>query len=354
MKKGPLQVSQTGEVIPFESATARDPFTASRHRLTDILIRYCLIDSFARFKKHGADYPFIDPANLLPNTLSPSIEQPYQNTVLIFMLDGGLPRGLNKHFRLRGSNRVTWRNIQRLAPDIDAGDYKAAHCELHEPQAEQLLRKLSRLDYALMVERTGDTFALSHMHVKVERLTDNAIKELGKQLGYIDRRLFERGEDYVDALEAKFFEYYGFSQNASGRKGAAAMAAQLLRGHENRFAVFVSSQEDCRLSQLDDSDLITQYLLVRLDGDETHALTAALGKTAKLTLEDYAVGTCSRTGLPVVLFRVRFRRREPALGVEQGAVDRSLTEPWLDIADQAVLAPPGRNQPPVPFAWFRG
>ena len=70
--------------------------------------------------------------------------------------------------------------------------------------------------------------ALTHMHVKVERLTDTAIKELGKELGYVERRLFERGEDYVDALESKFFEYFGFSANAAGRKSAAAMAAQLL------------------------------------------------------------------------------------------------------------------------------
>jgi hypothetical protein len=249
---------------------------------------------------------------------------------------------------------VTWRNIQRLAPDIDAGEYKSAHCELHAPQAERLLRKLSRLDYALMVERDNDTYALSHMHVKVERLTDNAIKDLAKNLGYIDRRLFERGEDYVDALEAKFFEYYGFSQNASGRKGAAAMAAQLLGGHGGRFAVFVSSQEDCRLSQLDDSDLVTQYLLVRLSNDEAKALSAVLDTTAKLSLDDYVVGTCLRESLPVVLFRVRFHRREPALGTGQGYVDRSLTEPWLDIADQTVLAPPGSSLPPVPFTWFRG
>ncbi len=346
-------MSQSGEIIPFESAVQKDPYLDSRSRLTDILIRYCLIDSYTTFKSHGARYPFIDPANLLPNTGSPNIEQPYQNTVLIFMLDGGLPRGLNKHFRLRGSNQVTWRNIQRLAPDIDAGEYKSAHCELQSPEAERLLRKLSRLDYALMVERDKDVFSLSHMHVKVERLTDNAIKDLGKQLGYIDRRLFERGEDYVDALEAKFFEYYGFSQNASGRKGAAAMAAQLLDDHVGRFSVFVSSQEDCRLTQLDEGDLITQYLLVRLDEDDKAALSAVLDKTAQSGLEDYVIDV-SDEGHPIVLFRVRFRRRNPALGAGRGVIDRSLTEPWLDIADQAVLAPLTGHLPAVPFAWFRG
>jgi hypothetical protein len=136
------------------------------------------------------------------------------------------------------------------------------------------------------------------------------------------------------------------------------MAAQLLRGHDARFAVFVSSQEDCRLSQLDDSDLVTQYLLVRLADDESAALAAVLAKSADRTLGDYTVGTCSHSRLPVVLLRIRFHRRAPAQGIagdgEEGTIDRSLTEPWLDIADQAVLPPPGSDRPAVPFTWFRG
>ena len=42
--------------------------------------------------------------------------------------------------------------------------------------------------------------------MKVERLTDIALREVGKQLGYIDRALFERGEDYVEELETERFK----------------------------------------------------------------------------------------------------------------------------------------------------
>ena len=63
--------------------------------------------------------------------------------------------------------------------------------------------QLLPLDYALLVERPLDEASemqpseLTHLHVKVERITDNAIRDLGSQLGYIQRSLFERGEDYV-------------------------------------------------------------------------------------------------------------------------------------------------------------
>jgi hypothetical protein len=348
-------VVQIGEVIPIAGTPPPDAYLRHRERLTDILVRYCLLDSYRTFVRHHVPYPFFPPDHLLPNTAMGKIEQPYQNTALIFMLDGGLPRGLNKHFRLRGSNRVTWRNIQRLAPDTDLIEYKSAHCDLASEEVGGLIRNLSRLDYALMIERQDDDdddpeFRLSHMHVKVERLTDNAIKDLAKSLGYVDRRLFERGEDYVDALEIKFFEYFGFSANASGRKSAAAMAAQLLAGYDQRFAVFVSSQEDCRLTCLDDSELVTQYLLLRLDGDDEERFLLRC-KSMERDPAGHVVHRDSAGKQPIVVLRVRYRRTLPALGTQDGKVERSLQEPWLEIAEQAILGAPDSGCAPLPFAW---
>ncbi len=352
-------MSSQGKIVPFPAdgaATAVDTFAAARCRLDEILVRYCLIESYERFLRHGIDYPFLGPHNLLPNSDIAKVEQPYQNTALVFLLESALPRSLNKHFRLRGSNRVTWKNIRRLAPDIDLDAYKSAHCRLDAPEAEHLVRQLSRLDYALMLERDEEedprpAWRLTHMHVKVERLTDNAIKDLTKSLGYVDRRLFERGEDYVDALEIKFFEYFGFSSNAAGRKSAAAIAAQLLGTTSDRFAVFVSSQEDCRLTRLDDSDLVTQYLLIRLDDDDESRLRET-ARQHDAVADDY-IFLRDPEGGAVVLYRVRFRRTAPALGINGGRIDRSLTEPWLATADQAVLPPPGGNSMVLPFDWAR-
>ncbi len=346
---------ETGSVVHFDGAAEPDPYVAARQRLTEILIKYALIDSYAGFRRQSDRYPFVQPDCVLPDTIAPAIEQPNQNTALIFLLDGVLPRTLNKHFRLRGSNRVAWRNIQRFAPTIDLESYKSAHCDLAAPEVEGLLRQLSRLDYALLIERSDDSddepprYRLSHMHVKVERLTDNAIKDLARNLGYIDRRLFERGEDYVDALESKFFEYYGFSANASGRKSAAAIAAQLLAVHLDRFAVVVSSQEDCRLTVLDESGLITQYFLIRRDDHIEPRFLRACARAKIADPERFAVSV--RPGSdPVFVYRVRFRRTAPALGPERGRIDRSLTEPWLTIADEAII-PPFDSGPVLPFEW---
>jgi hypothetical protein len=349
-------MTDKSNIIPLSGPLRSDQFLANRARLTDQLLRHSLIDSFFRFIAEGKPYPFVTADQLLPN-LSPAwIEQRHQNTVLMFLIDGVLPRPLNEHFRLRTSNRVTWRNIQRLAPDLDLSDFKAAHCHLNDAGFEALLTRLLALDYALLAQQSdaGDGVALSHMHVKLERLTDTAIKELGKQLGYIDRRLFERGEDYVEALEGKFFEYFGFAANAAGRKSAAAMAAQLLSAHSRRFTVFVAGQEDCRLTVLDQGPLIEQYLLIRPTGLALQRFQLAAIAAGIQDLQDYAlnkVATASSDSAFPMLYRLRLERTAAAKPGGRRHRDRDLLKPWLRIKDAAVLARPGASAPEIPFQW---
>jgi hypothetical protein len=344
----------SAKVVPLVAGQASDAYGAARLGLTERLVRYTLFESWHGFARHGMPFPFIQRTLLLPNTGAPVLEHPYQNTAFMVMIDGALPRALVKHFRLRQSNRVTWSNIQQLAPHLDVADYRADHCQFSSPEIYRLLTKLSTLDYALLIQRPDgeapSPSVLTHMHVKVERLTDNAIKDLGKALGYIDRRLFERGEDYVDALEAKFFEYYGFSANASGRKSAAAMAAQLLSGRCPRFSVFVAAQDDCRLTVLDESDRITQYLLIRLEGAAAARLRTAAAAAGDPDLEVFSLFGSSAEQ-PIVLYRLGLRRTSAARPGKGQPIDRSLSAPWLEIADEAVLPDPDLTREPLPFAW---
>ncbi|MDP6344483.1 MAG: hypothetical protein QF491_13175 [Alphaproteobacteria bacterium] len=341
-------------MIPLPTAAARDAYLAGRERVTALLIRHGLIDSFFRFTSDGKPYPFGRANQLLPGDSRGWVEHRHHNTALLIMIDGALPRPLNKHFRLRASNRVSWRNIQRLAPDLDLSNFKAAHCRLDHPGFDELLPRLLSLDYALVAEDIADPEgpgpALTHMHVKLERLTDNAIKELSKELGYIERRLFERGEDYVEALEAKFFEYFGFSANAAGRKSAAAMAAQLLSGHDRRFSVFVAGQEDCRLTVLDEGEIITQYLLIRLADADLEAFVDSVALNGGKDSADYSVTGMADGPLPV-LYRLRLRRTKAAQPGSGRRRDRDLLKPWLEIAEEAVLPRPGIAGPAIPFAW---
>ena len=346
-------MSDKAEIIQLPVGAPRGSYAAARARLTEFLIRYTLIDSFFNFTRDGKPYPFADVSQILPASSSRSTERPHQNTAFVILLDGTLPRGLNKHFRLRASNRVTWRNIQRLAPELDISDFKSTQTHLDSPDVARLLEKLLTLDYALVAERIveddiGEVFKLTHMHVKVERLTDNAIKDLARDLGYIERRLFARGEDYGEALESKFFEYYGFPPNAAGRRSAAAMSAQLIAKNGFPFTVFASSQEDCRLTVLDNGDVIEQYMLVRLTADHRAALAAAASQIGITELAPYLIGSDEA---PVAIYRASLNRTAATRSRFPANRDENLLAPWLEIGDEVILANPNADLPPVPFTW---
>ncbi len=355
-------MAERGQVIVLEGALGETPvpagadFAETRQRLGRLLIDHTLVQSWRRCRRAGQPYGFPGPDTLLPERGTGRVEQPYQNTALVFAVDGRVPIGLNKHFRLRASNRVSWRNLSAYAPELDLSDYKSADVRFDSPGLDTLVRRLLPLDYALMVERVAEgdgdeVFALTHFHVKLERLTDNAIKDLGRGLGYIERRLFERGEDYVEALEAKFYEYYGFSANASGRKSAGAMAAQLLATGEPDFAVYIASQADNRLTVLTRDDTVTQYLLIRLSGRARQRFEASVPPGFEPA--DYLVNPPDGPDA-VLILRARLTRTEAARPRRRRARDKDVNKPWLALAEEAVIALPGREAPEIPIAWSEG
>jgi len=338
---------------PLAARPAAQPtsFGLARIRLTEILIGTCLIESYHSFLAHGKPYPFTAPDALLPGAGVRGGEHPFQRTALLFAVDGAVPAGLNKFIRMRGPNQLSADNLAQIAPELPPILNDPAAAEIDNPAFAGLLDALLRLDYALVVQRDArNQLSLSHVHVKVERLTDNAIRELAQSLGYIERRLFERGERYVEAIEAKFYEYYGFPPNASGRKSAAAMAAQLFGSKRLDYLIFAACQEDCRLTVIDAGDQLEHYLLTSVDGS---ALKQRLGGR---TIDDYVIGLdLGQNGCVVVIYRLGLRRTSAALPSGMPAkprradADFALTRPWIEPSSEDLVPLPGRTVPALPW-----
>lgn len=342
---------ESAAVIPLDAALRQDAYAQVRRQLTDFLLRHALIGSYHDHSRLRRPYPFLDARAALSTAFAPSgAERSLQRSAFVLLVDGGVPRALNKHLRRRPSTRLTWSNLQRFAPDLDLAGFKTAHALADSPEFESLLAKVVGLDYALLIERSeADVpFALTHFHVKVDRRTDLALAEFGRRLGYVERRLFERGEDFVEALEGKFFEYHGFGANASGRKSAAAIAAQLLAGLDARFTVLLASQADGRLTLLDERDGVQQHMLVRLSGASRAAFDAALAAHAA---DPAAFVVAEEGGDPIVLYRLRFRRTPAAQPQAPRTPERDLAAPWLEVAEQAVLPVTSGAGRVIPFAW---
>lgn len=340
-----------GQTAVLENAydATPDSYAGARTRLAEFLIGATLIESYHSFARNGKRYHFLPRSALIPGASTAITEQPFQRTALVFLVDQAMPTSLRKHIRFRSANEITRKNLRRLAPDLKIPWASFHDTAVESPGFTDLLDHLLELDFGLMLQRDdqGGPIQLTHMHVKVERLTDNALRNLAADLGYIRRTLYERGEAYVERFERKYYEYFGFAPNASGRKSAAAMAAQLLYGQDLRFTVFASCQEDCRLTVLDDSDVIEQYFLVSIDG------TALEGRAR--TVEDYMIDEgLDDEGKPsvVVCLCVRYKRTHAARPTRaHKRQDDDLYAPWLELIDEVILPLPGRTAPAIPYAW---
>ena len=333
------------DTAPEESAST---FAKIRSDLCEFLIQTTLIESYHSFAQHAKPYPFATSECLWPGANTTSYEHPFQRSALILLIDGVLPVSLRKHIRYRRANELTSDNLARLAPEIARDYLPPPSLSMGDDMFSVLLNRLLDVDYALLMQRATDEaeIALSHMHVKVERLTDNAVRLLARDLGYIRRTLNENGEVYAETLERKYFEYFGFAANASGRKCAAAMAAQLLSAEEPRFAVFTACQEDCRLTMLDDSDMVTHHLLLTINQTE-------LKKLGAVRVQDYAVANADNGA--VVCYQAKFRRTRHARPNNSGPRPRSeigLETPWLEIYEEIILPLPGNSATPISYKWL--
>ncbi|MEO5363302.1 MAG: hypothetical protein H7838_06720 [Magnetococcus sp. DMHC-8] len=325
----------------------RDPYLFTRERIARTLINHTLINSYHNFSASGLSYPFVAPGKLRPGTVSTAREFELQNSALVILINGTIPEKLRKNFRFREGNRLCKENLLEVASDLsELNQYKWSMRNSNHKDFDALLKMLLPLDYALLVQRVEDgdvwPFEMTHFHVKVERLMDNAIRGLASYLHYLELSLYERGEVYVDLLEKKFFEYFNFYHNASSRRCAAALAAQLLAWKRIPATIFISSQQTRRLTFLTTSATseevhVEQYVLLKVD-DELSGQLVAVSKTWPVDLHrDFLLTGADQA--KIALLRVRFEHTEAGRPGPVGQPVRTVNprEKWIRVKDEALI-----------------
>ena len=326
-----------------------DPYFFTRERVARNLLNYTLIDSYHKFNHDNLPYPFVHPSTLRPGSVANSKEFALQNSALVILMNGNIPKRLRKHFRFREGNRLCKENLIEVAPDLPGlAHYRCPMRFSNHEGFDTLMRMLFPLDYALFLQnqaQDGETwpFELTHFHVRIERLLDNAIRSLAIQLNYLERGLYERGEAFVDLLEKKFFEYFNFYHNASGRRCAAALTAQLLARENIEATIYVSSQQTRCLtffttSKQNEEIAIEQYMLLNMDYDLLKQLKAWGRKQFIDIKKDFLVGNSTRSRK--MLFRVRYEHTEagrcsPNNRLKPGIDPR---EKWIRVKEEALVS----------------
>jgi hypothetical protein len=254
-----------------EERKVRALYKFLRDDLEHYLVDFALVDSYFNFINAGLPFPFVEKRDLKPRSKMLEMENHLMNSFITIFSEGSIPPEMKKNIRHFDNNKVTKENLGELKltglsiPDRFRTSQK--YFETHG--FYDLLRSLLPVDYALLIQRDTTSrsktrFSLSHYHVRIDWMLDSAAEALGKELRYISKELYEKGEKYAQEMVEKLFEYYSFHHTVSGRRTAALLAAQFLRQSSFYSTVFVSSAESRTLTRICENGVV-KYTLLKLD-----------------------------------------------------------------------------------------
>lgn len=339
------------EHLSVQNKLRRSIYEVLRDDLDQYLLHQCLVSSYRKFLSSGQAYPFVEKKELKPRSRIPPEEHELQRTFLLLFVEDTISPVHKKYLRFFDENRSTKANLV---------NYKAIPFSMSVPRNlrhlstarfYEFLEILLPLDYALLIQRdpasqARNRYSLTHFHVRVDWPIADAAEDLGRQLRYIGKDLYEKGEKYAEDLQRKFFEYYGIPPMAGGRRTAAIVAAQYLKKLPCVSTVYVASSETRSLTRIAEHG-VSKSVLLKMSRETAAQAAEQNGMSWDIFKKNYVVAT--EKGMLVVLFRTTYLHTSHARPPEDGKL-RELNSDlnWLTIDAEQILPKPWvRSLPPI-------
>lgn len=200
------------DCLSREERLKRSYYEVLRDELDQFVLGYSLVGSYNNFLRLRTPYPFVELRELKPRARIPSIEFDAQNSFLIIFCEDAVDKKHKKYIRYFDVNKTTKSNLlkHKYFPNIENFDRNLKFFDTTD--FFSLLRSLLPIDYALLVQRVPQAkvrYALTHFHVRIDWPIAEASEALAKDLRYISKDLYEKGDKYAEDFQKKFFEYYG-------------------------------------------------------------------------------------------------------------------------------------------------
>ncbi|HEB72383.1 MAG TPA: hypothetical protein ENI77_07150 [Nitrospirae bacterium] len=260
--------------LNHQEKQVRELYRALRDELDVYLTDFALDDSYNNFRKASKPYPFVEKRELKPRAKVSEEESSLMNSFIVIFTEWAVPDDMKKYIRYFSNNKVTKENLGELSlAGLNLADRFQKQMKYFETSRfKALLKDLLPVDYALLIQRDTSVkhkrrFSLSHFHVRIDWLIDSAAESMAKKLRYVSKDLYEKGEEYSQAIVEKLFEYYSFHHSVSGRRTAALMAAQLLKNQQFLSTIYVSSSESRTLTRISESE-ISKFALIKLGNSD--------------------------------------------------------------------------------------
>ena len=158
-------------------------------------------------------YPFVEKRELKPRARIPVVEHECQNALLVLFVEDIIPPANKKYIRFFDDNKTTKINLLRSEWLPLSGKFSRSQKYLDSAHFYNFLKKLIPVDYALLIQRdqtsrSKNRYSPSHFHVRIDWPIANAAEDLARNLRYISKDLYEKGEKYAENIQKKVFEYY--------------------------------------------------------------------------------------------------------------------------------------------------
>jgi hypothetical protein len=342
------------EELSRQNKIRRSLYELLRDELDHVLIQYCLVDSYQKFSKNKVPYPFVEMRELKPRAIIPDIEHDLHNTLLVLFLEDSIPNAHKKYVRFFDDNKTTKENLLKVRHFQFHKRYQQNLKLFEGPQFCWFLTGLLPVDYALLIQRdptikARNRYALTHFHVRIDWPISEAAEDLARSLRYIQKDLYEKGEDYAENLQKKFFEYYGLHPLAGGRRTAACIATQYLQQLPFISTVYVGSSESRSLSKISERGQ-TRYVLIQLDENEIINICTT-NDIKKATFEkSYLIDKTQGGG--VAIFQTTYSQAIHAQPPDDGKLRELNSEYfWLTVKNQHLIPrPEAWEKSPLPYS----
>ena len=339
------------DCLSREERLKRSYYEVLRDELDQFVLGFSLVGSYNNFLRLRTPYPFVELRELKPRARIPSIEFDAQNSFLIIFCENSIDKKHKKYIRYFDVNKTTKDNLLRhkYFPNIENFNRNLKFFETSE--FFSLLRSLLPIDYSLLIQRTPQAkvrYALTHFHVRIDWPIAEASEALAKDLRYISKDLYEKGDKYAEDFQKKFFEYYGIPVLSGGRRTAAIVAAQYFRQMSGITTIYVSSSESRNLLKLDERG-VSKSVLVKLPVEEIKKLTDIAGITQTSFTKNYVVARQRKHY--VCILNVKYDYTSHALPSEGGRLREFKPDTnWLTVSEEHILPKPSvLKHPPIPY-----
>ena len=341
------------EELSLSDKLRRSYYELLRDELDQFLIRHALIDSYQRFRSQKIRFPFVEKRALKPRARIPDREYESQNAFIILFMEDSIPSEYKKYIRFFDVNKTTKKNLLRskTLPLSDKFDRNWKYLEsIH---FNSFLKTLLPVDYALLIQRdpaskVKNRYALSHFHVRIDWPITDAAEDLARNLRYISKDAFERGDKYAEDVQKKFFEYYGQPVMSGGRRTAAIVAAQYLKRIPGITTVYAGSSESRALIRISERG-VSKFVLMRFPLKDLDQIAEQNRLTPQQLDKNYVIAKGKKYGVCIlqVTYLQTYHARAPEDGKLRG-IKSDLN--WLSIGEEHILPKPGVwNFPPLPI-----